>query len=86
MAYHPHPHLEAFYHHFQFDEPTMERYAVAQLDRAAKSKILSGNYARMMGLDLEDRMRRIEGDEFARKRGAEPCPAYSTTRSAGYAE
>lgn len=87
MAYHPHPHLDAFYNHFQFDEPTMARYGLKQLDRDAKAKILSGNYARMIGLDLDGRLERIRGDEFDRRRGGvDPAPPYSTTRSAGYAE
>jgi uncharacterized protein len=87
MAYHPHPHLDAFYNRFQFDQPTIERYGLTPLDREAKAKILSGNYARMLGLDLDDRLTRIKGDEFDQRRGGDDvAPPYSTTHSAGHAE
>jgi predicted TIM-barrel fold metal-dependent hydrolase len=87
MCYHPQPHVEAFYNDFQFDEATIARYGLAPLDREAKRKILSGNYASMQGLDLELRLARIKGDEFdQRRRGDDVAAPWSTTRSAGHAE
>jgi predicted TIM-barrel fold metal-dependent hydrolase len=86
MAYHPHPHLDAFYNDFEFDQPTIERYGLTQLDRETKAKILATNYARMIGLDLNERLERIKDDDFARRRAEGRAAPYSTTRSAGHAQ
>jgi hypothetical protein len=51
-----------------------------------KQAILSGNYARLHGLDLDTCLARVKGDEFDLRRGgtgAPPAPPYSTTAIAG---
>lgn len=85
MAFHPQPLLEGFWD-FQFDQDVMERYGLPQFSREMKAKVLSLNYARLLGIDLEARMERIENDEFAQLRGAALAEPYSTTQSAGHNE
>lgn len=88
MAFHPRPHVEAFVREFEFDQALIEGFALPQLTIENKRKILWENYAAMTGLDLDGRLERIQGDEFAERRGdgdPEAAP-YSTTKVAGQAE
>jgi predicted TIM-barrel fold metal-dependent hydrolase len=80
MVAHPRPHLEAFVRGFRFSEELVDGGVVAQITNDDKRAILAGNYARMHGLDLEARLAAVADDEFARQRGDEPAPPYSTTR------
>lgn len=86
MAYHPRPHVEAFIRDFTFPSSLVEDWGIPPLTAEAKRKILAENYARMIGFDLKERLSAIEDDEFARQRGADPLPPYSTTAVAGHAE
>jgi hypothetical protein len=87
MAIHPRPALERFVREFRFDDDTVERGGVRQITEADKRRILAGNYAEMVGLDLEPRLAAIRNDEFAKRRGTgAPADPYSTTASAGRAE
>ena len=45
--------------------------------------VLSGNYARIMGIDVAERLERIADDEFSKAKKEGIAPPYSTTRSAG---
>jgi uncharacterized protein len=84
MAFHPQPHLEAFARTFDFGEDVAARYGVPPLTEDHKRDILARNYARMIGLDLDERLARIADDDFARARaGNGPAPAFSTTQVAG---
>jgi hypothetical protein len=80
MVAHPRPHLEAFVRDFRFSEELVDGGVVAQITDDDKRAILAENYARMHGLDLRARLAAVADDEFARRRGAEPAPPYSTTR------
>jgi hypothetical protein len=39
-----------------------------QLTDEVRHKILAGNFARLHGIDIEERKKKLEGDEFAQKR------------------
>jgi predicted TIM-barrel fold metal-dependent hydrolase len=83
---HPQPLLEAFWA-LELDEALLRRYGLPQLTREDKRLILGGNYARMMGLDLDAIAARVAGDEWARRRAAEGRPApYATWTAAAGAE
>ncbi len=87
IAIHPRPALESFVREFRFDDDLVERGGINQLTEADKRRILAGNYAEMVGLDLESRLAAIGNDEFAKRRGADgPADPYSTTAAAGRAE
>jgi len=65
MFVHTQPLLEAFMD-FQFSDETCEGYGVQPLTREDKAAILGGNYARIIGLDIEAAKARIADDEFSR--------------------
>lgn len=81
MAFHPQPLLEAFVRNFEFSEEMIAGTGLPVIDRSAKRKILFENYARMCGVDLEARLPAIVDDEFARRRGDELAPPFSSVRS-----
>lgn len=74
MFAHTQPFLDAF-RDFQFSEQTCEGLGVEPLTHEDKGKILGGNYARIVGLDIEAAKARIAGDEFDRARSEKPRPA-----------
>jgi predicted TIM-barrel fold metal-dependent hydrolase len=78
VAFHPQPLLECFVRDFQFSDATMERTAVGPLTRVDKSKILFDNFARMTGIDLNERLESIAGDEFARLKASGRAAPFST--------
>jgi predicted TIM-barrel fold metal-dependent hydrolase len=87
MAFHPRPHLEAFVREFEFDQQLVDDFELPQFTPEVKRKVLWENYAAMTGLDLDSRLERIKGDQFAELRGdGDPQPPYSTTAAAGHAE
>ena len=63
MVIHPHYLLEAFKN---FDLP--EDHPAGQLTDEIRAKILTENLARLHGIDLEERKKSLEGDEFAQKK------------------
>jgi predicted TIM-barrel fold metal-dependent hydrolase len=82
MVGHPRMLLDAF-NRFQFSDTLVDKGSIAPITDADKRAILSENYARMAGLDLAQRLRAIENDEFdQRRRELKGAPApYSTTRA-----
>lgn len=48
----PKPYLEAFVHQFEIPEDLRVGYAYPQITREDKEKILGGNFARLMGVEL----------------------------------
>ena len=85
MVTHPRPHLERFAA-YEFSEERMSGWGVPPLDRTAKRKILAENYATMHGIDLDERLAAIEGDEIEQWRASLdgiPSP-YSQTTLADY--
>jgi predicted TIM-barrel fold metal-dependent hydrolase len=74
---HPQPLLEKFWN-LRLPERLLEKYRLEQLDREAKRLMLGGNYARIVGLDIEAAKARIAEDEFVRERRSTGLqPAYS---------
>ena len=74
MVQHPQDILEKFWN-FEFSEETLYKYGIKQLTREDKAGILGRNYARVLGLDLDDIQSKIQDDEFAKERketGAQP--------------
>ncbi len=60
---HPHYLLEAFQN---FDLP--EDHPAGQLTDEIRQKILADNFARLHGIDIEERKQKLEGDWFAQQR------------------
>jgi uncharacterized protein len=67
MFVHTQPVLEAFMS-FQFSDATCAGYGIDKLSREDKALILGGNYARIVGLDVEEAQIRIADDELSRAR------------------
>ena len=63
----------------------LEGFGLSQIDQDAKRKIVGENYARLIGLDVEQAKARIADDEFTRRRAEGRPEPYATTRSAGTA-
>jgi predicted TIM-barrel fold metal-dependent hydrolase len=82
MNCHPRPSLERFAA-FQFPEDVLEKYGaflpVPQLTSEHKRKILSENYARLHGLDIEKLKAGIAGDEFSQAQAQGLAEPWSTT-------
>jgi uncharacterized protein len=81
MVTHPRPHLERFVREFQFSDELVEQWGIPALDEAAKRKILAENYARLHRIDLNERLAKVAGDEFAHPR-CQPAAPYSLTKVA----
>jgi len=64
---HSQPLLEKFWN-LEFSEELQNKYNLKPLTKADKALMLGGNYARIVGLDVEKAKRRIVDDEFARER------------------
>jgi uncharacterized protein len=75
MFVHSQPIVERFMA-FQFSDEICEGYGIEPLTREDKALILGGNYARIIGLDVEAAKARIADDEFARvgREGPRPEP------------
>ena len=71
---HPRPQIEAIWN-LQLSQEILEKYKLEQLTRENKAAILGGNYARMIGIDLEQARVEIADDEFSQE-----------LRSGGYQE
>lgn len=61
-----HPqHLLKLMWDFRFSQATLDRHGIPQIDEAVKRRILGGNYAAMIGLDVDDWKQRQAGDAFS---------------------
>lgn len=81
MNYHPRCQLEAFID-FQLPEDLLDTgimWGVPQITEEHKRKILSENYARRHGLDLDALKSRIKDDRFSKAQGEGIKDPYSTT-------
>lgn len=76
MFMHSQPFLERFVD-FQFSEETLARTGLAPLTRDDKAKILGLNYARIVGLDVDEARSRIVDDQFARAQSESTPALYS---------
>lgn len=66
---HPRPQIEAIWN-LQLSPEMLDKYNLEQITPAQKREILGGNYARMIGLDLDRARAQIEGDEFSQELAA----------------
>ena len=60
---------------WEFPQPLLDKYQLGQITKKDKALILGGNYARIVGLDIEQAKARIADDEFSRavhERGLDP--------------
>lgn len=73
---HPQPALHKFWHDFQLPEELVQM-AGMQVTPEVKRMILCDNYARYAGVDVEAVKKRIENDEFSRKRAKGDIKPYS---------
>jgi predicted TIM-barrel fold metal-dependent hydrolase len=67
MVSHTQPIIEKF-SRFRFKEETLRHYGLKQLTDTDIGKMLGGNYARVLGIDIEEAKREIVDDEFAREK------------------
>ncbi len=67
MFCHSQPLLEKFWN-LKLPDELLEKYNIAQLSKSDKSLIFGGNYARIVGLDIEKAKAQIADDEFAKER------------------
>jgi uncharacterized protein len=84
---HPRPQIEALWA-FELSEEMMAKYNLPQITREEKAAILGGNYARMVGIDIEQAKAAIADDEFSqelRERGGELQAPWSSWTQ-GYEE
>ncbi len=79
VGFHPQPLLEAFAG-FNFPEAMIAGNGLPAITDDVRRDILFNNYARMTGLDLSQRLRSTQDDEFARRRLNGPLPPFSTAR------
>lgn len=80
MFVHSQPFLERFVD-FQFSEATLAATGLAPLTREDKAKILGGNYARIIGLDVDVARSNIADDPFSRARAAGKPAPYSAWKT-----
>ena len=74
MFVHTQPLLEAFLE-FQFADETCAGLGIAPLTEEDRAKILGLNYARILGIDVEEAKKKIADDEFAQAReNGRPAP------------
>jgi len=67
---------------FQFSDEICEGYGIQKLTHEDKALILGGNYARIIGLNIEDAKAKIVDDEFSRiRRETGRQPAFSNWRA-----
>lgn len=64
MHFHPQPIID-FVRNLHFTEYELNKYRIEQLTDADRANILGGNYARMIGLEVDAVRAAIAGDEFA---------------------
>jgi hypothetical protein len=67
MVFHSQPILERL-KNFSFSEQTLNYFGLPQLTHEDRALILGGNYARILGIDIEGAKKRIADDEFSRER------------------
>jgi len=87
VAVHPQSIMERFVREFTIPQELVDEAGIPQMDEAAKRKVLAENYARMIGLDLPQRLSQIADDEFVQRRRRENGGAlfepFSTTETHG---
>jgi uncharacterized protein len=73
-----HPqHLIELMWNFSFSEETMARHGIPQCNDAIKRMIFSGNYARMIGINIDDYRAKQAGDKFSGKELKQPWSCWA---------
>jgi len=67
MVFHSHPILEKI-RNFKFQDATLQRWGIPQITKQDLANILGGNYARILGIDIEAAKKKIANDEFSKER------------------
>ena len=67
MVFHSHPILEKI-RNFKFQDATLDRWGIPQITKQDLANILGGNYARILGIDIEAAKKKIANDEFSKER------------------
>ncbi len=76
----PNPILEKI-RDFKFQDATLRRWGIPQITKEDKALILGGNYARILGVDIEAAKKRLANDEFSKERARTGIqPIYSNWR------
>ena len=75
MFCHSQPLLEKFWD-LELPEETLKKYGLEQITKEDKALILGGNYARIVGLDIEKAKAKIADDDFSRaqRNGGKQAP------------
>ncbi|ABW12282.1 amidohydrolase 2 [Parafrankia sp. EAN1pec] len=82
MVFHSQPIIRAL-SEFSFSEETLAAWGIPQLTAEDRALILGGNYARILGIDIEAAKARIADDEFAREKARTGIQApYSNWKAA----
>jgi predicted TIM-barrel fold metal-dependent hydrolase len=81
LHFHPQPVIESIAA-MTFPDELRDRYRIGPFTDAQKAGILGGNYARMVGLDLDAVRRDIAGDEFGTPRPDRVRPPWTAWRAA----
>jgi uncharacterized protein len=80
MVFHSQPILEKM-RDFKFQDSTLSRWGIPQITKQDMANILGGNYARILGIDIEAAKRKIANDEFSKERARTGIqPIYSNWR------
>ena len=66
MAIHPQRVVQSVWD-LELPEPVLEKFGINQLTREDKAMLLGGNYAAMLGLDIDDLKAGVADDEFAQE-------------------
>ncbi len=82
---HPAPQIDAIWN-LQLSDEMLEKYNLQQLTTEDKKGILGGNYARMVGIDVEARKAAIADDEFSQELRETGIQAPWSNWRRGYAE
>jgi hypothetical protein len=67
MVFHSQPILEKL-RTFKFQDATLSRWGIPQITKQDMANILGGNYARILGIDIEAARKKIANDEFSKER------------------
>jgi predicted TIM-barrel fold metal-dependent hydrolase len=67
MVFHSQPILEKL-RNFKFQDATLSRWGIPQITKQDLANILGGNYARILGIDIEAAKKKIANDEFSKER------------------
>ena len=67
MVFHSQPILEKL-RNFKFQDATLSRWGIPQITQQDLANILGGNYARILGIDIEAARKKIANDEFSKER------------------